>query len=178
MKIYKFWLRFHWSFSQWTIPMITSSNGNIFRVTSHLCVVFTGHRWIPHTKASDTKLWYIYFLGSAWTNTWANNGEAGELGRHRAHYDVIVRQFAINSSGAWEWGDYGKFHRSRAFHISSYSLWYFDNEINVTETILQIYLNNVIAKVNLISNQPFPMEMFNPSKCLWLSNNAVIFSLN
>ena len=43
----------------YTIPihMKTSSNGNIFRVTGHLCGEFTGHRWIPHTKASDAELW-------------------------------------------------------------------------------------------------------------------------
>ena len=45
----------------WTVCMIhgmmTSSNGNIFRVTGHLCGEFTGHQWIPHTKASDTELW-------------------------------------------------------------------------------------------------------------------------
>ena len=40
--------------------MMTSSNGNIFRVTGHLC---TGPRWIPHTKASDAELWC--FLWSA-----------------------------------------------------------------------------------------------------------------
>ena len=43
--------------------MMTSSNGNIFRVTGHLCGEFTGHRWIPHTKASVTELWC--FLWSA-----------------------------------------------------------------------------------------------------------------
>ena len=36
--------------------MMTSSNGNIFRVTGHLCGEFTGLRWIPHTKASDAEL--------------------------------------------------------------------------------------------------------------------------
>ena len=41
----------------------TSSNGNIFRVTGHLCGEFTGPRWIPHTKASDAELWC--FLWSA-----------------------------------------------------------------------------------------------------------------
>ena len=43
--------------------MMTSSNGNIFRVTGHLCGEFTGPRWIPHTKASDAEVWC--FLGSA-----------------------------------------------------------------------------------------------------------------
>ena len=37
--------------------MMTSSSGNIFRVTGHLCGEFTGHRWIPRTKASDAELW-------------------------------------------------------------------------------------------------------------------------
>ena len=36
--------------------MMTSSNGNIFRVTGHLCGGFTGPRWIPRTKASDAEL--------------------------------------------------------------------------------------------------------------------------
>ena len=43
--------------------MMTSSNGNIFRVTGHLCWEFTGPRWIPRTKASDAELWC--FLWSA-----------------------------------------------------------------------------------------------------------------
>ena len=46
----------------WEI-MMTSSNGNIFRVTDHLCGEFTSPRWIPHTKASDAELWC--FLWSA-----------------------------------------------------------------------------------------------------------------
>ena len=36
---------------------MTPSNGNIFRVTGLLCGEFTGHRWIPRTKASDVDLW-------------------------------------------------------------------------------------------------------------------------
>ena len=42
---------------------MTSSNGNIFRVTGPVCGEFTGHRWISRTKASDAELWY--FLWSA-----------------------------------------------------------------------------------------------------------------
>ena len=34
---------------------MTSSTGNIFRVTGHLCWEFTGPRWIPRTKASDAE---------------------------------------------------------------------------------------------------------------------------
>ena len=69
----------------WRFCMKTSSKGNIFRVTGLLCGEFTGHRWIPRTKASDAELWY--FL---WSAPWIKNREAGDLKRHRAHYDVIV----------------------------------------------------------------------------------------
>ena len=69
--------------------MMTSSNGNIFCVTGPLCGEFTGHRWLPLTKASDAELWY-YLWSQPWINSWVNNREAGDLRRHRAHYDVIV----------------------------------------------------------------------------------------
>ena len=45
---------------QWKFPpfsMMTSSNGNIFRVTDPLRGEFTGHRLIPRTKASGEELW-------------------------------------------------------------------------------------------------------------------------
>ena len=35
--------------------MMKSSIGNISRVTGLLCWEFTGHRWIPPTKASDAE---------------------------------------------------------------------------------------------------------------------------
>ena len=44
----------------YTFHMMTSSNGNIFRVTGHLCGEFTGLRWIPRTKASDASF-YVFF---------------------------------------------------------------------------------------------------------------------
>ena len=41
--------------------MMTSSNGNIFRVTGPLCGEFSGLRWIPRTKASDAELFFAFF---------------------------------------------------------------------------------------------------------------------
>ena len=69
--------------------MMMSSNGYIFCVTGHLCGEFTGHQWIPRTKASDAELW-CFILSVPWINGWVNNGEAGDLRRHHAHYDVTV----------------------------------------------------------------------------------------
>ena len=72
--------------------MMTTSNGNIFRVTGHLRGEFTGHQWILRTKASDAEL---FSLTCARINGWVNNGEAGDLRRHRAHYDVSVMIYGI-----------------------------------------------------------------------------------
>ena len=40
-----------------------------------------------------TKLWF--FLMCAWINHWVNNREAGDLKRHRTHYDVTVMMVMI-----------------------------------------------------------------------------------
>ena len=48
--------------SIWVRYMMTSSNGNIFRVTGHLCGKFTGPRWISRTKASDAELWCFFLF--------------------------------------------------------------------------------------------------------------------
>ena len=42
---------------------MTSSNGNIYRVTGPLRGEPTDHQWIPLTMASDAELWH--FLWSA-----------------------------------------------------------------------------------------------------------------
>ena len=64
-------------------------NGNIYRVTGPLCGEFTGHRWIPLTKASDAELW-CFLWSCTWINAWVNNLETGYLRRHHAHCDIIV----------------------------------------------------------------------------------------
>ena len=86
---------------QWTrlllvryeLNMMTSSDGNVFRVTGPLWGEFTGHRWIPITKASEAELWCFFFI-YAWTNGWINTQDAGDLRRHCTHYDVIIMKYA------------------------------------------------------------------------------------
>ena len=70
--------------------MITPSNSNNIRVTGPLCGEFTGQRWIPLPKASDTELWCFFDLHLI--NGWVKNREAGDLRRYRGHYDVTVMQ--------------------------------------------------------------------------------------
>ena len=72
----------------WDEYMMTSSNGNIFRVTGPLWGESTGHWWIPLTKANDAELWCSFIC--AWTHGQANNRDAGDLRRHGAHNDVTV----------------------------------------------------------------------------------------
>ena len=68
-------------------PMMTSSNGNIFRITGPLCGEFTGHQLIHRTKASDAGL-CDDFLINAWINGCVNTHEAGDLRCHCIHYDI------------------------------------------------------------------------------------------
>ena len=78
--------------------MMTSSNGNIFRVTGHLCREFTGLRWIPRTKASDAELWC--FLWSvpdkrlskqSWG--WWFETQSGSLWRHSNVIEMYLLLF-------------------------------------------------------------------------------------
>ena len=68
---------------------MTSSNGNIFRVTSHLCREFTGTPVnSPHKGQWRGTL--RFSLICVWINGWVNNREAGDLRRYRAHNNVSV----------------------------------------------------------------------------------------
>ena len=70
------------------VIMMTSSNGNIFRVTGPLCGEFTGHRWIPPTMASDAELWC--FLLSVPEQTVEKTIETPMIWGAITHYGVIV----------------------------------------------------------------------------------------
>ena len=48
---------------------------------------FTGVR---PTQRPMTRSFEMFSLICSWINRWVNNGEAGDLRRYRAHYDVIV----------------------------------------------------------------------------------------
>ena len=63
--------------------MMTSSNGNIFRVTGHLWGIHQS-RWIPRQWRGAL----TFSLICTRINGWVNNGEACDLRRNRAHYDV------------------------------------------------------------------------------------------
>ena len=75
--------------------MMTSWNGNMFRVTGFCAgnspATAGNHRSpvnCPHTDQWRRAL--MFSLMCAWTGSWVNNQDAGDLRRHRAHYDVTV----------------------------------------------------------------------------------------
>ena len=70
--------------------MMTSSNGNIFRVAGPLCEEFTGQRWNPRAHKGQWRGAVMFSLTCARINGWVNNREAGDLRRNCAHYDITV----------------------------------------------------------------------------------------
>ena len=70
--------------------MMTSSNGNIFRVTG-LCA---GNSPVP-VNSPHKGQWrgaLMFSLICALINDWVNNREAGDFRRYRGHYDVRVME--------------------------------------------------------------------------------------
>ena len=49
------------------------------------------HRWVDFPHKGQWCGALMFSLMSAWTKGWAKNRDAGDLIRHRAHYDVTVR---------------------------------------------------------------------------------------
>ena len=78
-------------FQQYLQPksMMKSSIGNIFCVTGPLCG--ESHRSPMNFAHKGQWPWSLMFsLICIWINGWVNNRQAGDLRRHRAHYDVTV----------------------------------------------------------------------------------------
>ena len=90
LYIIKFEFRFQVRDPESSVTMMTSSNGNIFRVTGPLCGEFTGPGEFP-TQRPVTRSFDVFFdLG---LNKRLSKHEAGDLRRYRSHYDVIVMLF-------------------------------------------------------------------------------------
>ena len=64
--------------------MMTSPNGIIFPATGPLCPVNSPHK-------GQWRGALIFSFICPWINSWVSNREAGDLRRHRAHYDVTAK---------------------------------------------------------------------------------------
>ena len=77
--------------------MMTSSNGNPFRVTGPLCREFTGHRWLPPQRPV-TRSFDVFF--DLRLNKWLSKQSQGwwfETRHLEHHYDVIVMEVCPES---------------------------------------------------------------------------------
>ena len=68
--------------------MMTSSNGNIFRVTGPLCGEFTGPGEFPAQRPVTQS--FDVFFDLRLNKRLSKQPEAGDFRRHRGHYDVNV----------------------------------------------------------------------------------------
>ena len=94
--------------------MMTSSNGNIFRVTCLSWRESTGNRWIPLTKASDAELWCLFFdmrlnkrlkkqSRRRWFETpsrslWCHYNVIGYLGHQSQWSYISVAEWVVSNS--------------------------------------------------------------------------------
>ena len=89
------------------INMMTSSNGNFFPVIGPVCGEFTGHRWIPLTKASDAELWCFLWCAPEQTvvqqsRCWWFEMQLHSLWRHcngTGLYLIMILTFCLH----WSW---------------------------------------------------------------------------
>ena len=71
--------------------IITSSSGNIFRVTGPVWGEVTG--WFPSQRPVTRS--FDVFFDLHLNHIWANHRDAGDLRRHCAHYDVNTIEFLL-----------------------------------------------------------------------------------
>ena len=83
-----------------SVLMMTSSNGNIFRVTGPLCGEFTGQNGEFPSQRPVTRSFDVFF--DLYLNKQlSKKPEAGDLRRHRAHYDIIVMLTTAPTATGW-----------------------------------------------------------------------------
>ena len=72
--------------------MVTSSNGNIIRVTGPLWGIYRSRVNSPHKDQWRGAL--MVSVICTWTNGWVNNLYAGDFRCHCTHYDVTVMEWS------------------------------------------------------------------------------------
>ena len=96
----------------------------------HRSTVNSPHKW----QWRET---LIFSLSCAWTNSWANKGDAGDLRRHRAHCDVILIKRVINSNK----------HKAGSWKCLFINLFYFTNVIEHVYFPWYLMLGTLAGKI-------------------------------
>ena len=94
-----------------TATIMTSSNGNIFRITVPLC----GHRWIPLTKGSNTDLWCFFVVSCSkllnkhsidreFQTPWRRRNDTKiYIGVSEKHRNICVGRSTFFNNGVMQW---------------------------------------------------------------------------
>ena len=176
--------------------MMTLSNGNIFRVTGHLCGEFTGPRWIPRTKASDAEIWCFIYMRlnkrlnkqswgcwfetlsrplwrqcNVYTGTWKKNNRpwGNLLSEYRVHVHVSQLQFAKSLS---TWIRLQNHNESRKMYIMKINLekmYVMRTHIDIKMTV-KLHFHSLAWIIS--SNEVF---LVNP--CCWSYLNTITVCL-
>ena len=129
--------------------MMTTWNGNIFRVIGPLWGEFTGPG-IPHKGQWRRAL--MFSLICAWIHGWVNNRGAGDLRRHRAHWrhcniwlkwaDIVVVIYSVMD----------------AFNPILYSLW----DIRILNDVIPTFMTQSVFPskcTNVPLSSPWGVDM-------------------
>ena len=94
----------------------------------------------------------MFSLICAWINGWVNSGKAGDLRRHRAHYDVTVMKYVVG----WNINTLTWMGRCETSHThESYRLpWSCQMIISVVSVSMSFTLPRQVDMIQLLS--PFP----------------------
>ena len=162
--------------------MMTSSNGNIFCVTGHLCGEFTGESPVNSPHKGQWRGALMFSLICTRINGWVNNDEAGDLRRHCAHYDVIVMYQRVICYTCTDWchvislaGMRG--HQTPKQRVSStkYFQWHWSHlqgRINLHIFVGVLRRTNTIFPVTKLTRKgDIPHLILNPSGLLSRSNS-------
>ena len=117
--------QFSWSMlrpvrGQWYVAsiMMTSSNGNIFRVIGPLCGEFTGHRWIPSQRPLPRSFIVLFNLRldkrlSKHSRRWWFETPSSSLWRHWNDFCILCQELSM------------------LFTLYSVVVWYWENKISL-----------------------------------------------
>ena len=119
----------------------------------------------------------MFSLICAWINAWANNREAGELRRNRAHYDVIVMHSKIIHTNP------PKTRRPTYVHSSLYQWKWYHSFIDAAPHHSISVLDLLISLINQV--QPFSYYRLKQKCCYfddffshWQHENSHIWKLS
>ena len=120
--------------------MMTSSNGNIVRITGPLYGEFTSQFHKGQWRET-----LMFSLICACTHGWVNNRDADDLRRHRAHYDVTVLMgFILLQLG------YSVYAGDTIKHIQAFSKTYIIRNINPFQTMPDLKKCHVQFSLNSV----------------------------